>query len=342
MSGPTYRDVARELGVSTATVSRALSGELGVSEELAERVRRTAEALGYRSNRAARALRKKRAEAVGLVISDVENPFFASVARTVEGAAAERRHAVLLCNTDEDLDQERLYLDLLIEENVAGVIVAPSAEQIGPLAQLREQGIPTVTLDRRVEDDPFDAVLVDHRAGARELVAHLLEHGHRSIAAVMGTTAATPSRERLAGCREAIDAVDGAELSVVEGEMRDAVGVQGTFELGERLAMEMLLGDDRPSAVFCANGLLSLGVLRAVRRLGLRVPDDIAVVGFDDQPFFDLLDPPLSVAAQPLDQLGRTAVELLFDRIAHPDRDVSTVILPPSVRLRRSCGCSDT
>jgi DNA-binding LacI/PurR family transcriptional regulator len=340
MSGPTYRDIAQALGVSTATVSRALAGELGVSAEVAQRVRETAESLGYRSNRAARALRKQRADAIGLVISDVENPFFASIARAIEGVAAEHRHAVLLCNTDEDLDQERLYLDLMIGENVAGVIVAPSAEDIGPLEQLRDAGIPTVALDRTVTGDPFDAVLVDHRQGARDLVAHLIEHGHQQIAAVMGTTAATPSRERLAGCREAIAAAPNARLTVIEGPMRQAVGVQGTFELGERLAIETLSQPGRPSAVFCANGLISLGVLRAVRRLGLRVPEDIAVVGFDDQPFFDLLDPPLSVAAQPVEELGRAAADLLFGRLATPEREVSTIVLPPTIHFRRSCGCS--
>ncbi|NDL59889.1 LacI family DNA-binding transcriptional regulator [Phytoactinopolyspora mesophila] len=339
MPGPTYREIAQALGVSTATVSRALAGELGVSSEMAQRVRDTAASLGYRSNRAAKALRKQRADAIGLVISDVENPFFASVARAIEGVAAEHRHAVLLCNTDEDLDQESLYLDLMIGENVAGVIVAPSAQEIGPLEQLRSAGIPTVTLDRKVAGDPFDAVLVDHRLGARELVAHLVDHGHRQIAAVMGTTAATPSLERLAGCREAIADAASAQLTVIEGTMRQAVGVQGTFELGERLAIETLSQRDRPSAVFCANGLISLGVLRAVRRLGLRVPEDIAVVGFDDQPFFDLLDPPLTVAAQPVEDLGRAAADLLFDRLADSGQDVRSVILPPTIHVRRSCGC---
>ncbi|WP_129663515.1 LacI family DNA-binding transcriptional regulator [Phytoactinopolyspora endophytica] len=339
MAGPTYREIAQALGVSTATVSRALAGELGVSSEMARQVRETAASLGYRSNRAAKALRKQRADAIGLVISDVENPYFASVARVIEGVAAEHKHAVLLCNTDEDLEQEQLYLDLMIGENVAGVIVAPSAEKVGPLQQLLDAGIPTVALDRRVAGDPFDAVLVDHRAGARELVSHLIEHGHRRIAAVMGTTAATPSRERLNGCRDAVDAAEGAELTVIEGEMTDAVGVQGTFELGERLAIEALGHPEPPSAVFCANGLISLGVLRAVRRLGLRVPQDIAVVGFDDQPFFDLLDPPLTVAAQPVEEIGRTAAEQLFQRIADPDRTVNAVVVPPTVHVRRSCGC---
>jgi DNA-binding LacI/PurR family transcriptional regulator len=339
MARVTYEDVARHAGVSTATVSRVLSGRGGVREDAAARVRASASALGYRSHRAAKALRRQQADAIGLVISDVENPFFASVARAVEDLAAKHGHAVLLCNTDEDLEKEALYLDLMIGESVAGVIVAPSTEELGPLGVLMEAGIPTVTVDRRVSGDPFDSVLVDHRAGARALVEHLLEHGHEHVGAVTGTTAATPSRERLAGCREAVEAHGGAELSVAEGQLQEAIGATQTLQLGERLARDLLeSADGRPTAVFGANGLLTQGVLRAVRSSRLRVPRDVAIVGFDDLPVFDLLEPPLTVAAQPTEQLGRTAAELLFQRIATPDRDVETIVIEPEIRIRRSCG----
>lgn len=338
MGRATYQDIAHHAGVSTATVSRVLSGVGFVSDAVAERVRESASALGYRSNRAARALRTQRADAIGLVISDVENPFFASVARAVEDVAAKHGYAVLLCNTDEDLEKETLYLDLMLAESVAGVIVAPSTEELGPLGVLVEEAIPAVTVDRRVSGDPFDAVLVDHRGGSRALVEHLLGHGHEHIAAVMGTTAATPSRERLAGCREAVQA-HGATLTVCEGELQEAIGAAQTQELGERLAAQWLDSPDgRPTAVFGANNLLTQGVLRAVRKSGLRVPRDIAVVGFDDLPVFDLLDPPLTVAAQPTEELGRSAAELLFRRIAERDRDVETLVVEPEIRIRRSCG----
>lgn len=339
MERVTYQDIASHAGVSTATVSRVLSGEGFVSEETAQRVRDSATALGYRSNRAARALRKQRADVIGLVISDVENPYFAAVARAVEDVAAKHGYAVLLCNTDEDLDKEELYLDLMIGESVAGVIIAPSKEELGPLSVLRDAQIPTVAVDRRVHGDPFDSVLVDHRAGAKALVDHALQLGHRHVAAVMGTTAATPSRERLAGSREAIEALPGARLTVCEAGMQEAIGAAQTIQLGERLAQQLLsMGEGRPTAAFCANNLLTQGVLRAIRSSGLRVPDDIAIVGFDDLPLFELLDPPLTVAAQPTEEIGRVAAEVLFQRIANPSRDVETVVLAPELRIRRSCG----
>ena len=156
MDRPTYVDIARHAGVSTASVSRALANEKGVGPEVSERVRQSAEALGYRPNRAARALRRQRADAIGLVVSDVENPFFASVARAVEGFATQRGHAVLLCNTDEDPAIERRHIGLMMGESVAGVIAVPSREEPGPLLELRDAGIPTVVLDRRVQGDLFD------------------------------------------------------------------------------------------------------------------------------------------------------------------------------------------
>ncbi|MEV4333992.1 LacI family DNA-binding transcriptional regulator [Streptomyces sp. NPDC049597] len=340
MARITYQEIARHAGVSTATVSRVLAGRDFVREELAERVRASAAELGYRPNKAARALRTQRADAVGLLISDVENPFFASVARAVEAVAADRGYAVLLCNTAERLEQEDLYLDLMIAESVAGVIIAPSTEDPASLGKLVDTSTPTVTVDRWVSGDLFDSVTVDHRAGARALVDHLLDHGHRHIAAVVGTTTATPTRERLAGCREALEGRSGARLTVCEGKPQDAIGVARTLDLGRRVVAELLDmdGDERPTALFCGNNLLSEAVVRALRERDVRIPQDIALVGFDDLPLFDLLEPPLTVAAQPIEEIGRTAAELLFARIAEPDRALSRILAEPRLRIRRSCG----
>ncbi|MGX6739531.1 LacI family DNA-binding transcriptional regulator [Streptomyces xantholiticus] len=339
MARITYQEIARHAGVSTATVSRALAGRGFVRAELAERVRVSAAELGYRPNKAARALRTQRADAIGLLISDVENPFFASVARAVEAVATDRGYAVLLCNTAERLEQEDLHLDLMIAESVAGVIIAPSTEDAESLGKLVDTNTPTVTVDRRVAGDSFDSVTIDHRAGARALVDHLLDHGHRHIAAVVGTTTATPSRERLAGCREALEGRSGVRLTVCEGKPQDAIGVARTLELGRRAVAELLdMDGERPTALFCGNNLLTEGVVRALRERDVHVPRDMALVGFDDLPLFDLLEPPLTVAAQPIEQIGRTAAELLFARIAEPGRALSKILAEPRLHIRRSCG----
>jgi LacI family transcriptional regulator len=336
----TYADIGRHAGVSTATVSRALANKEGVSAEVAERVRLSAQALGYRGNNAARALRRRQADAIGLVISDVENPFFATIARAVQRVAAQHGHAMLLCNTDESAGNERLYLHMMLGESVAGVITVPSLDDPAPFVELRDAGIPAVIADRVVRGGSFDSVLVDHRAGAREVVEHLVSHGHEHLGVIMINTAETGGRERMLGCRDAIEAHPGVRLTVREGPTVQAGGVAHTWELGERLARELMDLPDRPTALFCANNLLCLGALRGLRAAGLRVPEDVALAGFDDEPFFDLIDPPLTAAAQPVEEIGRMAAELLYARIADPGRVARSVVVPAQLRVRASCGCS--
>jgi LacI family transcriptional regulator len=335
---PTFADIARHAGVSTATVSRAMAHQEGVSVEVAERVRETARTLGYRGNQAARALRRMRSDAIGLVMADVQNPFFAAIAHEVEVIARVKRHAVLLCNTDEDLELERWHLTRLMGESVEGVIVVPSLQDPAPLVELRDVGIPTVVIDRRLDGDPVDTVLVDHRGGARELTEHLRSHGHTHIGVITTTTRETGGHERLGGCIDAIEGRD-VRLTVREAETSNVVGVEGATGLAERLAGELLELDERPTAVFCTNNLLTLGALRGMRARGVRVPEDVALVGFDDAPFFDLLDPPLTVAAQPTEDIARAAAGRLYDRIADPDGPPEVIVKSAELRVRRSCGC---
>jgi DNA-binding LacI/PurR family transcriptional regulator len=337
----TYADIAAHAGLSTASVSRALANQPGVTPEVAERVRASAAALGYRGNRAARALRRQRADAIGLVVSDIENPFFSSIARFVEEEAAKHGDAVLLCNTGESLEHERRQLHRMMGESVSGVIVVPSLEEPGALLELREAGIPTVLLDRRVDGDGFDSVMVDHAGGARALVEHLIvEHGHSHIGALMVITKGTSSRERLRGCRDAVAGHPGARLTEIDaGELAED-GRRRTTELTQALALGLLDRPDAPTAIFAGNNVLALGALRAVRDAQLRVPEDVALVAFDDEPSFDLLQPPLSVAAQPIAQIASTVTELLYRRIAEPDRPAESVVLPAELRLRASCGCA--
>jgi DNA-binding LacI/PurR family transcriptional regulator len=335
----TYEDIALRAQVSTATVSRVLAGTGYVSPELTARVRAAAEELGYRHNQAARTLRRNRSETIGLVISDVDNPFFASIARAVEDEAALHGRPVLLCNTSEDLAKEQLYLELMIEERVAGVIVAPSTDSPEAIMPVLEAGIPTVAIDRRIAGDPVSAVLTDNYLGASALVHDLLGHGHRRIAVVTGTTAATPSRERLAACREAVRSVPGAVLYEAERELQDTIGVEPTIQLVSRLALE-LLNDSAaaPTAFFCANGVMTQGVLQALRQARKAVPKEVALVGFDDLPLFSVFDPPVTVAAQPTDSLARQAAQLLFKAISSPTEPPQVVVIPPELRWRESCG----
>jgi LacI family transcriptional regulator len=184
-------------------------------------------------------------------------------------------------------------------------------------------------------------VLVDHRGGARELVEHLIGHGHDHVGSISVATPATSGRDRMRGCRDAVEAHATARLTSLEGRTEDAVGVTRTFVLAGRLARQLIERRQPPSAIFCTNNLLALGVLGGLRAAGLRVPQDVAVAAFDDELFYDLLDPPLTGVAQPIDELARTAAELLFGRIADPARPTRAVVLPAQLRIRKSCGCDD-
>lgn len=331
-------DVAAHARVSTATVSRVLSGGGGVSERLVARVQASAAELGYRSNHAARTLRRRRSDTIALIFPDVEQPFFSSIARAVEERGAELGHPVVICNTDEDLEREAFYLELMLAERVAGMIVAPSSEADSDLSVVREAGTAVVAVDRLLERESLTTVLIDHRLGAHALVSELLRDGHRRVAAIFGTTTATPSRLRLRGCQEAVDARRGSSLVVAEGKPRETIGVRQTIELASALTRELLDSGDAPTGFFCGNAIIAQGVWKAVRSAGLRIPDEVGVVSFDDHPMFELLEPAVTVAAQPADRIGTMAVDLLHAHISDPDRPTETHVLEPDIRIRSSCG----
>lgn len=335
----TYEDIARAAQVSTATVCRVLSGTGRVSDERRQRVLHAAEKLSYRGSRPARTLRRQRADTIGLIVSDVEYPFVASVARAVEKAAAQRGFALSMCNSDENLARERTYIDLLIEERVAGVIISPATEARSAMLPLLEAGIPVVTIDRTVDDPRVDSVLLDNEEATRLLMNDLLEHGHRHFTAVVGTTVATPSRERLDTMRSMIEAVPGATLVVAGSRLGETVGVQHTLEsIGPAVTAMALSSHPQPTAYVCANAIMLTSVLTALNDQHVRIPEDAAVVGFDDMPGFALFRTPVTVVAQPTEDIGEAAVRMLFDRMENPGKPAEIVRVPPNFVVRRSCG----
>ena len=197
-------DVARQAGVSTATVSRVLSGKPYVSDDLRERVMSAVQDLNYRPSRVARSLRVQRSSIIGLIVSDIQNPFFTSVVRAVEDTAYQHKFSVFLCNSDENSEKETMYVELMVAEHVAGVILSPTLGQNDIYRHLAEAGVPAVAIDRRVTNVDIDSVLVDNVGAARQAVLHLLEMGHRRIGAVIGTPVSSTGEERLRGYVEAL------------------------------------------------------------------------------------------------------------------------------------------
>jgi len=324
-------DVARRAGVSSATVSRVLANKPYVRPELRQRVLAAAQELGYRPSRVARTLRTQRARIIGLLISDIENPFFTSLVRAVEDVAYAHDYAVFLCNTDENPEKEQLYLDLMVAERVTGVLISPTREQGVDCQGLQQAQIPLVAVDRRLRDRRVDTVVVDNVGGARRLVEHLLDDGYREIGAILPPPTITSGRERYQGLWEALHH---RGLEPRSAWIRTGPPVQAE---GYRLAREILGRHPRPQALFVGNNLLTMGALRAIRDLGLSIPGDVALVAFDDMDWMALVNPGLTVMAQPTYELGRAAAELLLRRLEDPDRPVEEVLLTPELRIRQSC-----
>src|SRR5262245_24185235 len=198
------KDVARRAGVSSATVSRVLSNKPHVSDQVRQRILAAMDELDYHPSRLARSLRAQRSRIIGLIISDIQNPFFNTLARAVEDVAYAHQYAVFLCNTDEDIEKEKLYIDLMQAERVAGVMISPTHERDNACRKLLSAGVPVVVIDRRIADLDVDTVAVDNVGGAFALVSHLVGDGHSRIGAVLGTAAATTGRERYEGYVQAL------------------------------------------------------------------------------------------------------------------------------------------
>jgi LacI family transcriptional regulator len=333
----TINDVARLAGVSPATVSRVLNGGR-VSAERTERVRRVAAELGFAPNRVARSLRKRRSSVIGLVIPDIENPFFTALARGVEDAAQQTNLSVVLCNTDEDVDKERRYLDVVLAEQMAGVIVAAVSRSRTDLSALERRSVPVVAVDRRPRGANVDAVMVDNEHGGEEATAHLLERGYRRVACITGPAGLSTSEERLAGYRAALRDFAG-ERRPGGGPARppSALIRYADFKVdGGREAMaDLLAGPERPDAVFVANNLMAVGALQALREAGL-TPPQFGVLSFGDVPWARLVRPGLTTAELPSYDLGWTAAGLLQERIAGKERPPHTVVLRTVLRVRES------
>jgi len=327
-------DVARAAGVSTSTVSRVLSRPGMVSAETRARVERTIDRLGFSPSRVARRLRTREGPTnlVGLLIPDIQNPFFADVARGVEDVAQSAGYVTMLANSDEDKAIEARFLDVMRAESVDGVILPPVSRPSPAEAALAEARIPIVKVDRRPASITGDTVVIDNERGAREATEHLLRLGHRRIGFIEGRPILSTSRDRLEGYRQALRAAGlryDREL-VEEGDSRRAGG--------ERAARALLALDDPPTALLVGNSMMTLGAVEAIRALRRRMPDDVAVIGYDDVPWALALDPPLTVVRQPAVTMGRRAMELLLRRVEKPTRDVQLVVLQPELVVRRSCG----
>jgi LacI family transcriptional regulator len=332
MAAANVRDVAALARVSVGTVSNVVNGSKKVSPATEKRVLEAIETLGFIRNDAARQLRVGQSRTVGMMVLDISNPFFTDVVRGVEDTLTAFDRSLILGNSAEDAKREQTYLDLFEEQRVSGLLISPVGDVVARLERLRKRGSPVVLVDRHENADNFSSVSVDDREGGRLAMKHLIDTGRVRPVFIGGSLDVLQVRARLKGAQAALAEAGHAPLRVIEAaNMSAAAG---------RTAGEVLLSlpaDVRPDAVFAANDLLALGVLQALTHAGVRVPDDVALIGYDDIYFAASAAIPLSSIRQPSWELGRAATELLMAEIeGDSSAEYRHVVFQPELVIRES------
>ncbi|GAB2461804.1 LacI family DNA-binding transcriptional regulator [Xylanimonas ulmi] len=324
------RDVAAAAGVSVGTASRVLSGHPATSESSRRRVTEAASALGYRLNAQARSLRKPHADTLGLLVSDIRNPFFADIAQSAERQALAAGLATLLGNANESTEQQDHYLDLLYSHRVAGMIVAPQGDGGGSLGELLALGVPIVFVDRTIDGVDVPSVTSDNGAGVAAAVSHLADLGHRRVGIVAGPPQTSTGRERLDAYRAAVAecGLDSDPELVATGDFQADSGARG--------AAALLDLPDAPTAILAADSLMTFGVLDVLRERGIAVGRDLSVIGYDDVAAYRWLRPALTVITHDPARMGSLAVDIILDILA--GRPASSVVLESALVVRESTG----
>lgn len=324
----TIRDVAKRAGVAPITVSRVVNNNGYVTEEKRQRVEAAIRELNYIPNTLGTSLRSKRTLTLALVLSDITNPFWTTVARGVEDTANRHGYHIIIGNTDESPQKQEDYLVFLMKKQVDGFLVVPASYQ--PLWTLQKHRIPFVVLDRRIPDSSVDSVRSDSVGGAYGLTKHLIGLGHERIAIITGRQDNSTAYDRLVGYRQALfEAGLSPEEQVYWGEY--------TQQSGYDCARQALEKEPRPTAIFATNNFIAIGVMRALREAAIRVPEDMSVVAFDDLPLAITIDPFFTVAAQPAYEMGERATQLLLSRLSNDTvSQHQEIILPIEIIVRKS------
>lgn len=329
---PTVLDVAKRAGVSPITVSRVINNSGYISSETKIRVETAIKEIGYVPNILARGLRSKRTNTLALIVTDITNPYFTSMARGVEDVAGASDYTVIYCNTDESEAKEEKYANILAQRQVDGVLLVPACGNAKTIKFLESNHVIVVVLDRRVSGVKVDSVRSDSENGAGRLTKLLIGLGHKRIAIITGPKNVSTAVDRVAGYKHALKEAGLAENEIIYyGGFNQQTGYAST--------RQAMIQSPRPSAILAANNFILIGVVKALRELGLRVPEDISVVGFDDFPESILVKPFFTAAVQPAYEMGRLAAELLLKRISGKlSGRCQKIILPTEIVERESSG----
>jgi len=311
-------DLAARLSLSVTTVSRVLNGKseaYRISTATREKVLAAASAYNYHPNRIARGLRLDKTETIGLIIPDISNPFFASIAKIIEVEARSKGYSIILCDSLDDVNTEEELLNLLSGRKVDGIIIAPAGNRSSHIEEIQLKGIAVVVIDRYFPETKLPFVITDNYMGALLAMEHLIEMGHYRIACIQGINGISANNDRVMGYRDAL---------LKNGISKHDALILG-YDFGEEngyiQTQKLLALPDRPTAIFALSNLISLGTLRALKEAGLTVPDDISIVSFDEQPYSAFLACPMTTVEQPREEIGKLAFDSLLNII---DKVLST------------------
>lgn len=331
----TINDIAREAGVSKATVSRVLNNPEKVAEETRRKVLAVIQKKNYRPNPLARGLNTRRTGVIGVLVSDITNPFYAVMVRSIEEVCRAHQYHIFLCNTGGRVEEEEAYLRSLLEKRVDGIILGATQVDSPIVNLLKEIDIPFVFVSRLPsEREQYDYVVVDNVLGGYVATRYLLSLGHTRIAYFAGRWTTSSNLDRFEGYKKALEeaGIDVREEYIYHGEF--------TIDGGYREGIRMLsTAKDRPTAVFCANDAMAIGLLEACHEQGVQVPEELSIVGFDDIPLSALRSVQLTTVSQSIAEVGALSGKIILDKILHPEKKniVQQIVFPPKLVVRKTC-----
>lgn len=331
----TIKDIAEKTGVSLATVSRVLNNSGYVKQETRESIMKAIRELDYTPSAVARSLSKSETNIIGVVVPDINNPFFGEVIKGITSIADKENLHIILYDTDENISKEFKALKLLREQRIEGVIITPTSDNnefnSEYLSMLENMGIPIVLIDRDVKYSNFDGVFIDNIKGAYEGTEALIRSGHKKIAIISGPKTSKPGRDRFRGYKKAMamNKIDIADNYVFYGDYK--------LQSGYEITKEILKMKDRPTAIFACNNMMSLGCIKALYEEDIKIPEDMALVGFDEVEILNVIGVKVSVISRPTGEMGKVAMNILIDKLKNKNSDqTKRIILSPELILRGS------
>ncbi|MBE7684411.1 MULTISPECIES: LacI family DNA-binding transcriptional regulator [Paenibacillus] len=328
----TIYDIAREAGVSIATVSQVINGKGKISEKRRAEVMEIMERLNYQPSAIAAALTGKQTYTLGLLVPDISNPYFAELARAIEDRSRQLGYSVVICSTDNKDERVERYLNLLQQKRVDGMMIGTGIDNAEILSPLLQQSIPVALIARQLPSLSVHTVSIDDRLGGALAAEHLLQLGHTRFGVVSEPLKVSSSKERVRGFREAVEE---AGLALESSQVRESTA---DIQSAKQEVLVLLEQTNRPTGIFCCNDMQAIGALQAAKELGLQVPEDVSIVGFDNTILASVTNPPLTTVAQPIEDLGHRAVDLLIDELKDEHKRPQKLVLKPELVIRESTG----